>query len=175
MKKNLNKNIGVLGGTFDPPHKGHIKISKEAKKKFKLSNVFWAITKKNPFKKKTFFTLKERIEYSKKITRGNKFIKINCFEYKVKSNRTINLIKYFSNKFKNSKIFFIMGADNLITFHKWKNWKEIPDVCQILVFDRDGYKTKSLKSISFKKLNKKGLKFINFKKINISSSKLRKI
>ena len=175
MKKILDKNIGILGGTFDPPHKGHIKISKEAKKKFKLSNVFWAITKKNPFKKKTFFSLKERIEYSKKITKGNKFIKINCFEYKVKSNRTINLIKYFKNKFKNSKIFFIMGADNLITFHKWKNWKEIPDICQILVFDRDGYKTKSLKSISFKKLNKKGLKFINFKKINISSSKLRKI
>ena len=68
-----------------------------------------------------------------------------------------------------------MGADNLITFHKWKSWKKIAYISEILVFDRNGYKKKSLKSISYKKFNKKGLKFINFKKINISSSKLRKI
>ena len=51
--KNLKKNkIGILGGTFDPAHKGHIKISLEAKKKFDLNKVIWAITKKNPFKEK---------------------------------------------------------------------------------------------------------------------------
>ena len=175
MTKNINKNIGVLGGTFDPPHEGHIKISKEAKNKFYLYKVFWAVTKKNPFKGKTSLTLKERINYSKKINLKNKFIKVDCYENKIQSNRTINLIKYFKNKFKKSEIFFIMGADNLINFHKWKSWEKITDNCQILVFDRNGYKRKSLKSVSFKKLNKKGLEFINFKKINISSSKLRKI
>ncbi len=175
MKKIFVKNIGILGGTFDPPHKGHVKISKEAKKKFNLSLIFWAITKKNPFKEKTQLSLKQRIKLSKKINFKNKFIKINCYENKAKSIRTYNLIKYFKNKFKKSNIFFIMGADNLINFHKWKNWKKITDNCQILVFDRNGFKARSLKSISFKKLNKNGLKFINFKKVNISSSKLRKI
>jgi len=68
-----------------------------------------------------------------------------------------------------------MGADNLINFHKWQKWKKIVEICKILVFDRTGFKRKSLKSISFKRLNKKGLKFINFKKVDISSSKLRKI
>jgi len=68
-----------------------------------------------------------------------------------------------------------MGADNLINFHKWYKWKEISSKCNILVFDRKGYKSKSLKSITFKKFNKKGLEFINFKKVNISSSQLRKI
>ena len=68
-----------------------------------------------------------------------------------------------------------MGADNLINFHKWHKWEQISSKCNILVFDRNKYKAKSLKSIAFKKYNKKGLKFINFKKINISSSQLRKI
>ena len=68
-----------------------------------------------------------------------------------------------------------MGADNLVKFHKWHKWKEISSNCNILVFDRNGYKSKSLKSVAFKKFNKKGLEFINFKKVNISSSQLRKI
>ena len=68
-----------------------------------------------------------------------------------------------------------MGADNLIKFHKWYKWKSISQKCNILVFDRQGYKTKSLKSIAFKQLNQKNLKFIKIKKINISSSQLRKI
>ena len=72
-------------------------------------------------------------------------------------------------------LYFIMGADNLINFHRWYKWKSISQKCNILVFDRHGYKAKSLKSITFKQLNQKGLEFIKFKKINISSSKLRKI
>ena len=68
-----------------------------------------------------------------------------------------------------------MGADNLINFHKWHKWKSISKKCNILVFDRLGYKAKSLKSITFKQINEKSLKFINFKKVNISSSQLRKI
>ena len=175
LKKARINNIGILGGTFDPPHKGHIAISKVARKKFNLLKVFWAITKKNPFKKKTLYSLKERIFFSKKINQNNKFIKIGCYENKIRSNRTIDLIKYFNNKYKKANIYFIMGADNLISLHKWKNWKNIPNICQILVFDRKGFKSKSLKSTSFRQLNKKGLKFINFKKINISSSKIRKI
>ena len=68
-----------------------------------------------------------------------------------------------------------MGADNLINFHKWYKWNKIPEKCNIVVFDRHGYKKKSLKSITFKRLNNKNLKFIKFNKVNISSSKLRKI
>ena len=68
-----------------------------------------------------------------------------------------------------------MGADNLINFHKWKNFKLFSSICNILVFDRERYKAKSLKSLGFKKYNKKGLEFVKFKKVNISSSQLRKI
>ena len=173
LKKNLK--IGILGGTFDPAHKGHIMISKESKKRFKLNSVIWTITKQSPFKKKSNLDLKSRIKYAKKITKKEKFIKIKFYESKIKSNKIINLINYFKKINKKLDIYFIMGADNLINFHNWHKWKSISQKCNILVFDRQGYKVKSLKSITFKLLNRKNLKFVKFKKVNISSSQLRKI
>ena len=174
MIKNKRK-LGILGGTFDPPHNGHLKISTIAKKKYNLEFVIWAITKKNPFKKKSSINLKERIKYSKKFTEKKDFIKIKYFENIIKSDKTINLIKYILRKKKNYKIFFLMGADNLINLHKWYKWNEILKNCTVLVFDRAGYKIKSLKSVSYKKYGKKSLNFVKFNKVNISSSKLRKI
>ena len=175
VKLESRKKIGILGGTFDPAHEGHIKISKEAKKRYALDKIIWAITKKNPFKSKSNINLKERIKYAKKINFKNKFIEIKFYEDLIKSNKTIDLVKYLKKKNKNTDIYFIMGADNLINFHKWKKSELISSICNILVFDRERYKAKSLKSIGFKKYNKKGLKFIKFKKIKISSSQIRKI
>ena len=175
MNKNNKYKLGVLGGTFDPAHIGHIKISKEAKKRFNLKEVIWAVTKKNPFKNKSSLGLKDRIKFAKKLNLKNKFITIHFFEKKIKSNKTIDLINYLKKNKKYKKIHFIMGADNLVNFHKWKKWRQILLKCNIIVFDRNKYKAKSLKSIAYKKYNKKGLKFISFKKVNISSSKLRKI
>jgi nicotinate-nucleotide adenylyltransferase len=174
FKKN-HKKIGILGGTFDPPHKGHLKISKQAKQKYKLNYIIWAITKKNPFKKKSKTKLITRIKFAKKIIGLNKFIKIRFYENKIKSNKTIDLISHIKRKNNMLDLYFIMGADNLINFHRWHKWKSISQKCNILVFDRQGYKAKSLKSIAFKRLNQKSLEFIKFKKVNISSSQLRKI
>jgi len=175
LKKNFKKKIGILGGSFDPAHKGHIKISIEAKKKFKINKIIWVVTKKNPFKSKSHFTLKKRIALSKKITKKYDFISVKFYEDKIKSNKTIDLINYLRKKNKKIKMFLLMGADSLISFHRWHNWKMISSKCNILVFDRTNYKSKSLKSVAFRKLNNKGLKFVKFKKVNISSSKLRKI
>ena len=173
--KQKHKKIGILGGTFDPAHIGHIKISKEAKKKIKLDYIIWAITKKNPLQNKSASNLSSRINYAKNIIKKEKFIQIKFYEDKIKSNRTNNLINYFKKINKKLDIYFIIGADNLINFHKWHKWKAISQKCNILVFDRQGYRAKSLKSITFKQLNQKSLKFIKFKKVNISSSQLRKI
>jgi nicotinate-nucleotide adenylyltransferase len=168
------KKIGILGGSFDPAHKGHLMISKEAKKRFKLKNIIWAITRKNPFKKKSNINIIERIKVCKKVISSNNFIKVKFYENIIKSNKTINLINYFT-KNKKYEIYFLMGADNLINFHKWHKWQLISQKCNIIVFDRHGYKKKSLKSTTFKRLNKKNLEFIKFNKVNISSSQLRKI
>ena len=174
FKKN-HKKIGILGGTFDPAHKGHLEISKQAKKKYKLDYVIWAITKKNPLKKKRKTKLITRVKFAKKIIGFNKFIKIRFYENIIRSNKTIDLISHIKRKNDTLDLYFIMGADNLINFHRWHKWKSISQKCNILVFDRQGYKAKSLKSITFKRLNQKSLDFIKLKKVNISSSQLRKI
>ena len=166
--------IGVLGGSFDPAHKGHLVISKEAKKRFGLKKIIWAITKKNPFKEESENSVSKRIKDCKKIIGLNSFVKVKFYENIIKSNKTIDLINYLK-KNKNIEIYFLMGADNLIKFHKWHKSKSISQNCNILVFDRHGHKKNSLKSKTFKKLNKSILTFIEFKKVNISSSQLRKI
>ena len=166
--------IGILGGTFDPAHKGHLAISKQAKKRFGLKNIIWAITEQNPFKDKSKSNLRSRIQFTKKIIGKYDYIKVKFYEEKIGSNRTFDLIKHLTKEKKN-EIYFIMGADNLINFHKWYKWKSIVKKCNILVFDRQGYKAKSLKSVTFNEANTKNLTFINFNKVNISSSQLRKV
>ena len=172
MKRKIK--IGILGGSFDPAHKGHLAISKEAKKRFNLKKIIWAITKKNPFKDESKTTLSKRIKDCKKIIRLNPFIKVKFYEDIIKSNKTIDLINYLK-KNDGIEIYFLMGADNLINFHKWHKSELISQKCIILVFDRHGYKKNSLKSKTFKSLNKDSLTFVEFKKVNISSSQLRKI
>ena len=166
--------IGVLGGSFDPAHKGHLAISKEAKKRYDLNSIIWAITKKNPFKDESETSLLKRIKECKRIISLNSFIKVKFYENIIRSNKTIDLINHLK-KNKKLEIYFMMGADNLINFHKWHKSKLISKKCNILVFDRQGYKKNSLKSKTFRQLNKDVLKFVEFNKVNISSSQLRKI
>jgi len=173
----LNKNkikIGILGGSFDPAHKGHLAISKEARKRFKLEKIIWAVTKKNPLKTESKTPISKKIKDCKEVIGFNSFIKVKFYENMIKSNKTIDLINHLK-KNKNLEIFFLMGADNLINFHKWHKSKLITQKCNLVVFDRHGYKKNSLKSKTFKKLNNRTLTFVEFKKVNISSSQLRKI
>ena len=172
-KKNYIK-IGIFGGTFDPPHKGHLYISKIALKKLKLNKLIWVVTKKNPLKQKPYLSTKARINLSKEITKKEKKIFVRYFDDKIKSINTFDLLNFIKKKNKKAKLFFLIGADNLAKFHKWNNWKKIPKLAKIIIFPRQNYSIKSLNPIASKKLNKKDFIYINSKKINISSSLIRK-
>ena len=92
------KYIGILGGSFDPVHKGHLGISKIAIRKFKLKKIYWVVTKKNPFKNKTFYSLNKRVNLAKKISRTQKKIQTIHLENIIKSSRTIDMVNYFIRK-----------------------------------------------------------------------------
>ena len=152
LKKKVR--LGILGGTFDPAHKWHLKISKVAKKLFKLDKIVWDITEKNPFKSKSFYSLKKRVKIAKSLTKKTKYVTVGFYEKKIKSNKTIKLIKFFKKNHSN-EIFFIMGADNLIRFHNWKSWKKIVKLVKLVVFSRKGYDRKGMKSIVVKNYKNK--------------------
>tara|TARA_Y100000816_G_C26002992_1_gene524150 strand:- start:441 stop:977 length:537 start_codon:yes stop_codon:yes gene_type:complete len=174
MLKAYKKSIGIFGGSFDPPHEGHLKISSVSIKKLKLKKLYWIITNKNPFKKKSFFNIDKRLSLSKNLTKKNKKIKVIFIEKKIKSNRTIDVLKYLVKKNKKSQFFLIIGSDNLIKFHKWQKWKLISSISKLVVFARDGFDRKARKSIAIRKIGAKKIVFIRDSKVNISSSKLRK-
>ncbi len=170
----MRKKIGIFGGTFDPPHNGHLEISKFVIKKFKFQNLIWAITKKNPFKNKPLYSLNKRILFCKNIIKGVNKIKIKSYDSLIKKSETIYLINFLKKKNKKIDYFFIMGSDNLVNLHKWKDWREIAKKCKIIVFPRKGFTIKSRNSRAFKELKDGKLHIIRSKMYNISSSKIRK-
>ena len=172
MVKASYKSVGLLGGSFDPAHKGHLIISKIAIKKIKLNTILWIVTKQNPFKVKAYYSLKQRISEAKKISKKNKKIKVIHLDKTIKSSRSINTINYLINKKKLKNIYFILGADNLIKFHKWKSWKKIVKLVKLIVFSRRGYDRKGMKSIVVKNFKNKII-FIKNKHISISSTQLK--
>ncbi len=182
------KHIGLLGGSFDPPHKGHLYISLEAKKILQLDEVWWLVTPQNPLKISKPATYKERINNCKKITKNSPII-VKEIEKKIKSKYTYETLEYIINHYSNIKFFWLMGADNLINFHKWQKWKQIFKEISVVVFKRHGYNIKALKSITNKTftnykiaaspLNKNyfnnlpSWSWINNKEIRISSTEIR--
>ena len=183
------KRIGLLGGSFDPPHKGHIYISLEGKKMLKLHEVWWLITPQNPLKISRPATYKERVANCKEITKG-KLIIVKEIEKKINSKYTYETLDYLQNHYTNIKFFWLMGADNLICFHKWQKWRQILQEISVVVFKRHRYNNKALKSIASKTFSNyqiisnspnKNLfdklpswTWINNKEIRISSTEIRK-
>ena len=171
MVRSDSNKIGIFGGSFDPPHKGHLEISKIAIERLSLNKLYWCVTEKNPFKNKTLFSLSRRIKKSKNITKHIKKISIKHFDKKIKSNNTIDLVRYLNKTNKRNIFFLIIGSDNLINFHKWKEWKLLAKLIEIVVFSRKDYDAKAKKSVIVKKVKK--ILFIKNKQINISSTQIR--
>jgi len=183
------KHVGLLGGSFDPPHRGHLYISMEAKKILSLDEVWWLVTPQNPLKISKPATYQERFKNCKKITKGTP-IKIKEIEKKIDSQFTYQTLNYILKHYSGIKFFWLMGADNLINFHKWQNWRKIFSEISIVIFKRHGYNNNALKSIAYKKfltskIKDKSLNKIHFQKlpswylvnnkeVKISSSEIRK-
>ena len=146
------RRIGLLGGSFDPPHKGHIYISTEAKKLLQINEIWWLVTPQNPLKISEPATYQERIENCKEISKDRPIL-IKEIEKKINSKYTYQTLDYLLNHYTNIKFFWIMGADNLINFHKWQKWRQIFQEISIVVFKRHGYNNQALKSIACRTFN----------------------
>mgnify|MGYP001483195332 FL=1 len=137
MFNSKKKFVGILGGTFDPPHEGHLFISKFAKIKLDVGEVWWIVTTTNPLKK-------NKVDYKKRLKKVKRFlmnhhIKVLEIQDLSKNIYTVDLLEYLFKKFPHKKFIWLMGADNLFSFHLWRDWKKIFYNIPIAIFDRPPY------------------------------------
>ncbi len=140
FKKGL-MNIAIFGGSFDPPHIGHQEIIQKAIAKLDIDMLFVVPTFLNPFKESFFAPAKVRYKWVKKMTQEYKKVKV--LSYEIEQNHpvsTIETINYLLQNYDLEKIYLIIGADNVSTLHKWKDYEKLLRLVNFVVATREGIK-----------------------------------
>ena len=128
--------IGLLGGSFNPPHQAHRAISLFAIKRLKLDRVWWLVTPGNPLKSNDALNdLDTRMEAARKMADDPR-IDISCLEAVIGVRYTVDTIIHLRRRVSGVHFVWIMGADNLAQFHRWQNWRRIASEVPIAVIDR---------------------------------------
>jgi nicotinate-nucleotide adenylyltransferase len=128
--------IGLLGGSFNPPHAAHRAISLFAIKRLKLDRVWWLVTPGNPLKSAgALHDLDARMNAARKMADDPR-IDISCLEAVIGVRYTVDTISYLRRRACGLRFVWIMGADNLAQFHRWQNWRRIASEVPIAVIDR---------------------------------------
>ena len=132
--------IGLVGGSFNPAHAGHMHVSLTAYHKLRLDQIWWLVSPQNPLKLSTDMAkLPDRLAAARDITAATPFIHVIAPEVRLPSNFTCETLKYLSKTMPLARLIWIMGADNLVQFRQWKRYQDIIDLLPIAVIDRPGY------------------------------------
>jgi nicotinate-nucleotide adenylyltransferase len=130
--------IGLFGGTFDPPHEAHLGASLLALKRLKLDRVWWLVTPGNPLKNTSgLASLQKRIEAARALTQHPR-IDVTGLEAVINTRYTYDTILWLKARCPGVQFVWIMGADNLRSFHRWQRWRDIARLVPIVVIDRLG-------------------------------------
>jgi nicotinate-nucleotide adenylyltransferase len=130
--------IGLFGGSFDPPHEGHALVSRVALTRLKLDRLWWIVSPGNPLKDaRELPSIEARITAAKKIVRDPR-VAFTGFEAEIGARYTCDTIDYLHAHCPGVRFVWIMGADNLLQFHRWRRWRETARSTPIAVIDRPG-------------------------------------
>jgi nicotinate-nucleotide adenylyltransferase len=130
--------IGLFGGTFDPPHEAHLAACLLAMKRLALDHVWWLVTPGNPLKDTMGLApLEERVAAARQLARHPR-IEVTGMEAEIGVRYSYDTIRYLTSHCSGVHFVWIMGADNLRTFHRWQKWRAIAAMVPIAVIDRLG-------------------------------------
>jgi nicotinate-nucleotide adenylyltransferase len=143
-----NMRIGLLGGSFNPPHQGHRHISLAAMKRLGLDQVWWLVSPGNPLKETSNLPdLASRLTAARAIAHHPKIVVTGFEGARVKGARgsvyTIDTVRFLRRRYPSVDFVWLMGADNLVSFHRWRGWEKLFGLLPIAVLDRPGYRLKA--------------------------------
>ncbi len=151
------QSVGLMGGTFNPPHEGHVICAVTALRRLQLDQLWWMVTPGNPLKSGAGLPgLKERMAASRALGVGPA-VKITGFEARLGSPYTYATLRFVTQHFPHVRFVWVMGADNLATFHQWQHWRDIARLVPIAVVDRPGWHLKALSSPAARFLGRRRL------------------
>jgi nicotinate-nucleotide adenylyltransferase len=129
--------VGLLGGSFDPAHEGHVHITREALKRMGLDQVWWLVTPGNPLKARQPAPMADRLKRARQVMQHPR-VKITALEEALGTRVTIDTISRLLAIYPGVTFVWLMGADNLVQFHKWGRWRDILRSVAVGVLARPG-------------------------------------
>jgi len=138
------RRIGLLGGSFNPAHQGHLHISLLALKRLGLDEVWWMVSPQNPLKPSDGMApFAERLAGARRLARHPR-IRVSAIEAKLGTTYTAETLKRLVRRFPRDRFVWLMGADNLGQIDRWKDWQEIFNTVPVAVFARPSYCLRAL-------------------------------
>ena len=129
--------IGLLGGSFDPPHAGHVLVTLRALAALRLDRVWWLVSPGNPLKRRAPADTARRVEACRRMVRHPK-IDVTDIERRLGATYTADTLMALARRYPGVRFVWLMGADNLAGFHRWDRWEWIAGNFPIAVFARPG-------------------------------------
>jgi len=136
--------VGLYGGSFNPAHDGHAHVSAQALKHLRLDALWWLVSPQNPLKEASDMAPLEKRKKSAQQYANNRKIYVTTIEDRLQSRYSYQTIKQLTLRFRRTRFVWIMGADNLATFHHWQQWRAIFQSLPIAVIDRPGYSSRAI-------------------------------
>jgi len=143
--------IGLFGGSFDPPHEGHALVSKIALTRLGLDRIWWLVSPGNPLKDThRLASLRARMEAARGLARDPRVV-VTGLEADIGARYTADTIAYLRERCPGVRFVWIMGADNLLQFHRWRNWNEIMLGVPVAIIDRPGSTVRAASAKAFQR------------------------
>lgn len=139
--------IGLMGGSFDPAHAGHVHCARQAMKRLGLQQVWWMVSPQNPLKPKSA-PLAKRVASARAVAR-NPRIRVTAFEADHRLAYTIDTLDFVRARAQGAHFVWVMGADSMVSFHRWKRWRRIFEVAPIVIVPRPGAGAKAQSAKAF--------------------------
>ncbi len=131
------QSVGLLGGSFDPPHEGHVHVTLEALKRFRLDRIWWLVSPGNPLKSRGPAPIEQRMAAAEAIMQHPR-VHVSDIEARLQTRYTAETLRRLIRQYQAVRFVWLMGADNLAEFHRWQDWRWIMETVPIGVLARPG-------------------------------------